>query len=255
MIRLRCYFLFFLLLTFLSAKAQEFPAKPTGFVSDYAGVLKPNERLQLENYLQSFRDSSSNEIAVVFFPSLQGYDIESFSGEVARQWGIGGKENNGVLLIFFMEEHKMRIEVGYGLEAVLPDALTAQIRNQYLVPAFRTGKIYDGVSAAVQYIARQSQAEFNERNLSRKPKKSQTRDLLISLLVVGIIAFIIYWFARGNSGGRGGGGRGGGGGFFFVGPGYGGYGGGYGGGSSGGGGDFGGFGGGDFGGGGSSGDW
>lgn len=237
-----------LCLAALRLQAQEFPERPTGFVSDYAGVLKPQERLQLETYLRHFRDSTSNEIAVVFFPDLQGYDIETFSGTLARKWGIGGKENNGVLLIFFMKERKMRIEVGYGLEGVIPDALTAQIRNQYLLPAFRSGQYFDGVFKAVQFIARQANQEFHEQAKS-KGKKKKRNDLLLSMLIVGLIVLVLYWFARRRGGGGGSGGHGGG--FFFVGPTYGG---GYSGGS-GGGSDFGGFGGGDFGGGGSSGDW
>ena len=235
----------------LRLQAQDFPEKPTSFVSDYAGVLNPQERLQLESYLRGFRDSTSNEIAVVFFPDLQGYDIETFSGSLARKWGIGGKENNGVLLVFFMKERKMRIEVGYGLEGVLPDALTAQIRNQYLAPAFRTGHYFDGVFKAVQFIARQANQEFHQQ-AKNKGKKKKRNDLLLSMLIVGLIVLALYWFARRRGGGGGSGGSGGG--FFFVGPTYhGGFGGGYSGG--GGGSDFGGFGGGDFGGGGSSGDW
>lgn len=249
-------FLFFwvwlISLGYIPLWGQVFPEKPTGFVSDYAGVLQPQERAELERFLRAFRDSTSNEIAVVFFPDLQGYDIETFTGTLARKWGVGGKENNGVLLAFFMKERMMRIEVGYGLEGALPDALTAQIRNQYLVPAFRTKRYYDGIRRAVIEIAHSANLEYHQQTRTPRNQK-RSNDFAVSMLVVALIVFVLYWFSR-RRGGKGGGGSNGGSGFFFVGPTYHGssY-GGYGGGTSSS--DFGGFGGGDFGGGGSSGDW
>ncbi|MCS7086887.1 MAG: TPM domain-containing protein, partial [Bacteroidia bacterium] len=103
-----------------TALALEVPPSPSGFVNDYAGVLRPDESRALERFLRSVHDSTSNEIAVAIFPSLEGEDVAEFTFKLAHLWGVGDRKNqNGVLVAVFVRERKVRIEVGYGLEAAI----------------------------------------------------------------------------------------------------------------------------------------
>ena len=233
---------------FTAAYALETPSAPTGFVNDYAGLLKTEESRALEQYLRTVRDSSSNEIAVAIFASLEGEDIADFSGNLARKWGVGGKENkNGVLLTVFVRERKARIEVGYGLEAAIPDAVAKRIITDHISPQFKRGNYFQGLASGVQALAAAAVGEYKVKTVKRGNRNYSRKDWTVAIVVIVVIVWLIARYSRRGGGGYGGGG----GGFFFI-PG-GGYGGGssFGGGSSG----FGGFGGGDFGGGGASGDW
>src|SRR5262245_30582073 len=117
---------FFLLNTFL-VQALEIP-KPTGYrVNDFASVLSADAKTRLESKLRQFEKETTTQIAVAIFPSLEDESLEDFSVRMAEAWKIGGKANsNGVLLVIFIKEHKARIEVGYGLEGVLTDALSSR---------------------------------------------------------------------------------------------------------------------------------
>jgi uncharacterized protein len=234
-----------------TAYALEAPRTPQGFVNDYAGVLRPDESRSLERFLRTVRDSSSNEIAVAIFPSLDGEDLEDFTGNLARQWGVGGKTHqNGVLVAVFVRERKVRIEVGYGLESAIPDAVAKRIIADHIAPAFKRGQYYQGLAAGAQALAAAAVGEYQIKNV-KKSERFSRRDWTTAIIVIVVFILLIRYFSRR---GGGGGGYGGGGGWFFI-P-TGGWGGGYGGGWGGdSGSSFGGFGGGDFGGGGASGDW
>ena len=119
------------------------PGKPTGFVNDFTGItLKAEEKVSLENKLNQFNKDSSNEISIVIISSLRGDTIENFSTKLFEDWKIGKeKKDNGVLLLFAMDDHKMRIEPGYGLEGVLPDATCYRIITDDLTPAFKEREI------------------------------------------------------------------------------------------------------------------
>jgi uncharacterized protein len=232
-----------------------------GFVNDYAGVLQPQERIALQRLCQQIRDSSSNEIAVAIFPSLDGRDIKDFTGELARKWKVGGaKNNNGVLIGIFVQEKKIRIEVGYGLEGAIPDARAFRIIKEDIQPNVLQGKYFEGLAIGVVKIGQLAVGEYREP--IKRNKNFTAQQLYIALGVVAfiilIIALVVYFdskrrkkrpYGRGNDyydDDRGGGG------FFFF-PTF--WGGGYGGGGGGGydndsGGGFDDFGGGDFGGGG-----
>ncbi len=233
----------------VTAYALEIPKTPTGFVNDYAGLLTAEESRALERFLRTVRDSSSNEIAVAIFPSLEGEEIADFSGNLARAWGVGGKENkNGVLVTVFVRERKVRIEVGYGLEGAIPDAVAKRIITDKISPHFKRGQYFQGLASGAEALAAAAVGEYKVKNVKRGDPRYSGKDWTVAIVVIIVIVWLIARYSR-----RGGGGGGyGGGGFFFI-PGGGWGGGGFGGGSGGSG--FGGFGGGDFGGGGASGDW
>lgn len=212
-------------------------------VHDDAGVLSPSAVSYLEQSLREFEDSTSNQIAILIFSSLEGESIDQFGIRVADAWKLGTQTNdNGVILLIAVDDRKVRIEVGQGLEGPLPDAVCNRIIRNELAPAFRRGDYDDGVVSAVDAIRRAIKGEYKGTG----PRKSK-RGLPGGFIVLLIILFLI--FRRSGGGGRGSGwsSRGG---WFLTGMLLGGRGGG-------GGGGFGGFsgGGGSFGGGGSSGSW
>ena len=144
-----------------SVSAYYSPGQPAGFVNDFAGIVKEEERAQLESKLERFRNDSSNEIAVVTIQSLEGDTIENFAVRLFEDWGIGGRENdNGILLLVAVQDRKVRIETGYGLEGALPDAVAFQIISKTLGPAFGEGDYYGGISRAIDDIIAATQGEY-----------------------------------------------------------------------------------------------
>ena len=251
--------LFFLqaLLFANNALAQNIIAKPNPatLVTDVAGVLTPEQKQALENKLVAIDDSSSNQIAVVIIPSLDGYPKEEYATKLFREWGIGGKKNNGILLLVAINDREIKIEVGYGLEGAIPDITAINIIDNFIKPAFRAGNYYEGIDQATDNIAKAAVGEYKEARPKKSKSKSKGSGGLF--LIILIIIFVILRSGRG-----GGGSNIGGGGFSDVATGMllgsllgGGGRGGGGWGDSGGGGGFGGFGGGSSGGGGAGGSW
>ncbi len=119
-------------------------------VTDLAGVLTPEQTATLEEKLKQFETSDSTQIAVLILPGLQGEVLEDFSMRVAEAWRLGQKgRDNGALLLVAMKERKVRIEVGYGLEANLTDALSRRIIQNEIIPYFRQGEFYAGIDSGV----------------------------------------------------------------------------------------------------------
>lgn len=238
--------------------AQKIPPvpNPPKLVNDYAGVLSKEQVDILEQKLVALDDSTSNQIAVVLIKSLEDYPIEEYALKLFRTWGIGNKKtNNGVLLIAAIDDKKIRIEVGYGLEGAIPDITAATIIRNEIGPFFREGNFYRGIDRATDALSKAAAGEYKVKRTKKGEGEVTGKDILIFIVILFVVLMIV-----GNSG-RGGGGtlskRGyqqwnTPGGFFFP-MGGGGFGGGRGGGFGGGG--FGGFGGGFSGGGGASGSW
>lgn len=210
----------------------------SGRVIDGAGLLDGAAVGRLQGRLAEFERASGIQLVVATVPDLQGYTIEEFGYQLGRHWGIGQKDvNNGVLLIVAQAERKVRIEVGYGLEGTLTDALSASIIQSIIVPRFKAGQFEDGIEQGATAIMQALRGEYQPR----RPAEQTSRGGLLILLIM----FMAVMFLRSFGGGPGGFGRGGRGMIF---P------GGFGGGGFGGGGGFSG-GGGGFGGGGASGNW
>lgn len=214
-------------------------------VNDYAGMISPAARAEIEQKLAALEAEDGTQIAMLTVPSLEGEPIEEFSIRVAEAWKIGDeKRDNGVLLIVSKGDRKVRIEVGYGLEGALTDLESGRIIDGVIKPAFKSGDFDAGFIGAADALAQAVKGEYKA-----EPKKE--RDGKPSIPLVLIILLVLFLYLR-QFGGRHHGGPyvssgwgGPGGGIFTSGGGSGGFGGG--GGFSGGGGD--------FGGGGASGDW
>jgi len=259
--RLVTALLAFLVLLTPAWAAPKFPAL-TGRVVDDAGILSSSTKAELDGKLAALEQKNSRQLVVVTLPSLQGYEISDYGYQLGRAWGIGQKGiNNGILFIVAPNEHKTRIEVGYGLEPIITDAFSSVVIQTQVLPRFRQGDFNGGVLAGADALIQQLSLETSEAErraaIAAQQLKSRGQDGGGGLAALLIILFIFIGLSRvfgwgllpllfmGGGGPRGG--RGGG---------YGGYGGGWSGGGGGwsGGGGFGG-GGGSFGGGGSSGSW
>ena len=246
--------------------SQNIPDKPVPqrLVNDFAKMLNVEQINILERKLVSFNDSTSTQISIVIVPSLDGYDKADYAQRLAEKWGIGQKGlNNGVIILVKPKTADSNGEVfiaqGYGLEGVIPDITCGEIVDNEILPAFRKGDYFTGLSNAANTIMSLARGEFSAAEYGQKAKKSKGKDVpfgLVIFIVIIIIAFISrksggsnnknistgglpFWMLLGmmNSG-RGHGGS------------WGGFSGG-----GGGGGGFGGFGGGSFGGGGAGGSW
>ena len=233
------------------------PRKPDRYFNDYASVVDRGTAERLNRQLADFEKQTSNQILVAVYPKMQtDSSIEDYTVRIAQQWGVGQKgRNNGAVLFVFIGDRKMFIQVGYGLEGALPDALAKQIVERELKPRFRTGDYAGGFSAAVNAMMGATKGEYKALPVSGRGGRSR-KGMVPGLFWIIVIIFIIlalrksvgpYGYSRHGRYRRRGGG------FIFFPPIGGGWGGGGGGGwGGGGGGSWGGGGGGGFGGGGGS---
>jgi uncharacterized protein len=242
------------------ADDKVYPEKPNPprLVNDYAHMLSGGEAAQLEQKLEDFARNTSTQITIVTIKSLGGHDVEEYSVEVFNRWALGqDNKNNGVLLLVSLDDRKGFISVGKGLEGVLTDAKSGIIFRNEIVPAFKSGNYYEGLSHAADAIIAVTKGEYNaERGTQARGKHMPFAAVIVFVVFILIILRIL----------RGGGG----GGNYMSGSGFGGFATGWflgnmlGGGGRGwdrgdsdwgGGGGFGGFGGGSTGGGGAGGSW
>jgi uncharacterized protein len=254
----------------LSGRALALEVPPLeGRVNDRAGVLSAELRQRLEQRLAAYEQSSGHQFAVLTLKTLDGQPLEEFSIRVVEQWKLGkaGKDD-GLLLLVVTGDHKVRIEVGYGLEGAITDALSSRVTRNVLAPAFRKGDYGGGIERALEALMAVASGgqvpDSVAKPAARGPGAGGVLGTLLTLLTVGpFLGILVFAFFLMNRGGRGGGfgRRGGWGGSDWSSR--GGFGGGFGGGGfggggfGGGGGSGGGFsgGGGGFGGGGASGSW
>jgi uncharacterized protein len=227
------------------AFAFEFPAL-SGRVVDQAGVMTAEAKGGVEAKSKALEDKSGIQLVVATVKSLQGGDIESYANQLFRFWKLGeAQKNNGVLLLVAPNEHKVRIEVGYGLEGTLTDALCSVIISSAIVPRFKVGDYSGGIERGVDGIISVlsgDSAEWQRKVDVRKEDASSDFDKLFPILFFAIMIFI-FWYLSRHAGGPPSGGAGRRGGPIFIpyggsgwGSGWGGGGGGFGGGFSGGGG-------------------
>jgi uncharacterized protein len=239
----------------LAQDDSDIPSRPSParLVNDFTHSLTPAQVEALEHKVVAYNDSTSTQIAIVLIKTLGDYDIADYALRLGRKWGVGGKEfSNGIIILAAMEDHKSRIEVGYGLEGAIPDITAKSILDNEITPNFRANNYYRGLDEAVDAIIRAAAGEYKAPAQAKKGKGPKISTIAVILVILFLIfgggataggagTFVSRRGSRGYSGG----------GFFpWIGSG-----GGWSGGGGGGGGGFGGFGGGSFGGGGASGSW
>src|SRR6266436_3411414 len=182
-----------------SAADPSFPAL-TGRVVDEAHLLDPAARAAIERKLADFETKSGRQVVVVTLPSLQGYEIEDFGYRLGRQWGIGQKgSNNGALLIVAPNERRVRIEVGYGQEGTLTDAVSRLIIENDILPRFRANDMPGGIARGVDDIISVltgDAEEWKQRAAQRPDTVSQSPStqsdsiwpvIWLVLIIIGVI--------------------------------------------------------------------
>lgn len=251
----------------LSAQEDCLPKRKNRLVNDYIGQLSNSEAQALENKLVNFDNTTSTQIAIVIVNDLCGYDEASFTYTLAEKWGVGQKgKDNGIMIMVKPTggsgQRHTYIEVGYGLEGVIPDVIAHRIVDREMIPRFKQGDIYGGLNAATDVIMQLAQGEFTAEEYNKRTSFNTNWVPFVFFLVMFFIIFglkagktrryarnnnISFWLAlfllSSSTNSR----RGGYGSFSSGRGGFGGF--------SGGGGGFGGFGGGSFGGGGAGGSW
>jgi uncharacterized protein len=238
--------LFFILV--LAAEAEPIAQlKPAGYVNDFAHVLDHNTIAQIDEICRQIEEKAHAEIAVVTIHSLDGEDIESYAVDLFHRWGIGNKSTNrGVLILYAINDHRARIEVGYGLEPILPDGKVGAFQRE-AIPLMRAGNYSQALvlltSRVASVIVQDAGVQLTTPQIAPAPPQRMEQPsrgisaggIVLLIIVILVILFtplrgILFWMLL--SGGGGGGGDWGGGGGGFGGGGFGGF----GGGSSGGGG-------------------
>lgn len=256
-------FALILLVAWQPITAQDLPAAPDRLVSDQVGLLSPQQLNYLEQKLVRYDDTTSTQIAVFITNDLQGYDIVDFSQRIGQKWGVGRKgKDNGVMIVLkpktAAQKGEVNIDVGYGLEPIIPDITAKHIVDNEMIPRFKSEDYMGGLDAATDVIMALAAGHFTADEYEAR-NNSGPIGLLVPILVMLIVFYVMrksrgshysagnsslpLWTALwlGSSMGRGHGSS-----WSNFNSGSGGF---------GGGGGFGGFGGGGFGGGGASGSW
>ena len=194
----RLFFLGLFIILSHTLRAEDFPPRATTLVTDFTETLGEGEKSSLERKLVTFNDSTSTQIAVVLMRSTGNYEISDYSVQLFNQWKIGqASKNNGILILVAIDDHKVWITTGYGIEGVLPDALCRRIIEQDFVPAFRRGDYYAGLEEGTNSIMSVVKGEFTAEDfLKTKKKKPVFFPFLMFLFVIFIV--ILSRFGRTN---------------------------------------------------------
>ncbi len=189
-------FLYFFFPQFLLA--LDIPPRPEGYVTDRANLLSQETKDRLEAILRAYEVKTTHQIVLAIFPSLEGEVLEDFSIHLADQWKVGQKgRDNGVIFLIFPKDRQMRIEVGYGLEGILPDASAGQILNGIVSPYFQKGDFEGGVVAGIQAIIQATEGEAGaERSEGNKDAGIFLKIILIFFLSLAAIDLFRYGFYR-----------------------------------------------------------
>ncbi len=245
-----------LVLSIVAQAAEVIPPAPKEYFNDYAGAVSPATASRLNEQLKEFERETSNQIIVAIFPKMQSdSSIEDYTVRVAQSWRVGQKgRDNGAVLFVFMAERSVYIQVGYGLEGALPDALAKRIIEREITPKFRQGDFDGGLTAGVTAMMAATKGEYKGTGSSAAANRPSALGLIIFFLIFGFIGLVILGAVMRRMTGRR---RSPWGGWAIGSGGWSSYGGSWGGGGWGGGGGGGGFsgGGGSFGGGGAGGSW
>jgi len=168
--------------------AEVIPPKPAAYFNDYAGVVSKEAASRFNEQLAQFERDTSDQVVVAVFPKMQSdSDIADYTQRVAQAWGVGQKERrNGVVLFVFIEDRKMFIQVGYGLEGALPDATAFEITERHIKPLFRTGNYEAGLATGIDLIFKAIRGEYKGSGKTVAESKGAGG------MVSNILPFIIF---------------------------------------------------------------
>ena len=176
------------------ATAQTFP-KLTGRVVDEAHLLSPEQAAAIDAKLAALETQSQRQMVVATVPSLEGYEIEDYGYRLGRAWGIGDKQrNDGLLLLVAPTEHKVRIEVGYGLEGIITDALSSVIIQREMVPRFKANDYPGGITAATDQLVAQLQLPEDEARKVAAAATAEAKKAKAPRFDFGTVVFLVIFF-------------------------------------------------------------
>src|SRR6266536_2192466 len=197
----------------LSSQAAEIiPPKPAGYFNDYAGVVSKEAALHFNEQLAQFERETSNQVVVAVFPKMQSdSSIEDYTQRVAQSWGVGQKDKrNGVVLFVFIEDRKMFIQVGYGLEGALPDITAFDITEYHIKPHLRRGDYEGALATGIDLICKAIRGEYkgSGKTVAEQHGRASAPSFLFFIIFI-IVLIVISRMARrlggyGYSSGRGG---------------------------------------------------
>ena len=175
--------------------AQQIPSRPSPprLVNDFTNTLTSNQVNNLEYKLRTYNDTTSTQIAVVFIDDLQGTTAADFAYQVGEKWGVGTKENNGIVILVKPKNEtkgEVFISVGYGLEAYVPDAIAKRIIEYEMIPDFKNNDYYSGVNNAVDIIMGLASGAFSTEEYS-----SQDDEIFILVFFIFAIAMMILFIS------------------------------------------------------------
>jgi uncharacterized protein len=211
--RLSASLLVLIALFAITAHAAELiPLKPDRYFNDYAGVVSKDAAQRFNEQLAQFDRETSDQVVVAVFPKMQSdSDIADYTQRVAQAWGVGQKERrNGAVLFVFIQDRKMFIQVGYGLEGVLPDATAFDITERHIKPLFRTGNYEAGLATGTDLICKAIRGEYkgSGKTVAEQHRGSGASGLLpfiIFVIVLIIISRVIRRLGGYSYSSRGGG--------------------------------------------------
>jgi len=173
--------------------ADQLPSPPMRYFNDYAHVVSPDVALKLNQKLEDFEKATSNQIVVAVFDKLPpNAALEDFTVRTFKAWKVGQKgTDNGAVLFVFVQDHKMRVEVGYGLEGALPDAICKRIIDEQIAPRFRQGDYAGGLTAGVDSLLQATRGEYKGSGRTANSRTQPLTPYLPILIFIVILAFII----------------------------------------------------------------
>lgn len=182
----------FLLLP-LTCTAYYNPGTPTGFVNDYTNTLSATQKQTIETELKALEQETKSEVVIAIIQDLRDDTIENVAEHLFKEWGIGKKgADNGVLLLLSLKEHKMRIEVGYGLEGAITDAQTHDIIAHILKPAFKAGNFYGGIADATHALSKLIKKEPLEIKKTQPDWLTEHKGAIVIAVFLLMLLFLIF---------------------------------------------------------------
>jgi uncharacterized protein len=199
----RLIFAFVLLLAGIARADEVIPPAPAAYFNDYANVVSSTTAQQLNGKLEQFERDTSNQIVVAIFPKMQSdSSIEDYTVRVAEAWKVGQKsKNNGAILFVFIQDHKVYLQVGYGLEGALPDALAKQIIDTEITPHFKQGDYDGGLTAGVTAIIAATKGEYkgNGSTSSDSNNSNPAGALIFVIILLFVLGSIIHRIASAHA--------------------------------------------------------
>lgn len=199
------WFWVLLLTTSISHAQFDIPKKPTGSgqtsVYDYAALLTPDQKNNLERKLINYADSTSTQIVIAIIPSLKGEHEGLLAPKWAHEWGIGQKnEDNGVFILLSEGDRKIYIAPGYGLEHILTAGINGEIIRNYIIPEFKKGDYYAGLQVGTDKLIELFSGEYE----AQKTNKNSEGFSALFIIIAVIVALVIFSKIKGGGGGSSG---------------------------------------------------